>query len=179
MDQLNLRKLKCREAIGSIPISAADYDYDLAIVLTDFVELMDPMTGLRLASTGASIPLARTRGQFVEGWRPTLESGPPIVARIIAKVLQLRPTPATADTITIEYYKLLATPTLSGSVTIPDDLLTLVRARMSTRLEGYLESDTAERRIAIAAAMEQDCLRVIRQEEVSQMPGEVLQEDPL
>jgi hypothetical protein len=177
VDQLNLRRSEFRQAVGTIAVSANDYDYSLASVLSDFMELVDDENGIR-NSSGVPIPLARNRAEFVDTWRPASEFGTPTLARIFANTLYLRPTPSAADTLTVEYYKRLATPTAEGTVLVPDEYIGLLRARISERLEAYLESDTFAAKQSVMNKMEADLIRALNREEAYKLlPSSVVSEE--
>lgn len=178
VDSLNSQRLECREAVDTITLAANDYSYDLSTEIPDFVELIDRKTSLYL-SDGNFIPLADNRYEFYKGWQPTTQTGTPSVAFIFAGVLYLRSTPEAADTLTVHYYKRLATPTLTGTVLVPDETINLVRARVMKRFENYSEgSDPAAKRSAFSE-IEADVLKMISQDESNRVlpPTVVLDDD--
>lgn len=178
VDALNTKRMEAREAVGSIAIAANDYDYTLATLLPDFVELVDRKTSLYL-SNGTFIPLADNRYQFYKGWQPATQTGTPYLAHLFALVLYLRSTPNAADTLTVHYYKRLATPALAGTVLIPDEYITVVRARVSKRLENYSESDGLGGKLALFSEIEGEILRALAQDEANRVlpPTVVVEED--
>jgi hypothetical protein len=163
VDALNLRRMESREASGDITLAANDYDYTISSSLSDFVELIDRKTSLRL-SGGTLIPLAENRTQFYKGWSPTLQTGTPSLALIFGGVLYLRSTPSAADTLTVYYYKRLATPATGGTVLIPDEYITLARARVMKRFETYSEGADPGAKRAAFSEIEADVLRAIDQD---------------
>lgn len=177
VDALNLKRMESREASANITLAANDYDYSFTTLITDFVELIDRKTSLRL-SGGTLIPLAENRTQFYKGWSPALQTGVPSLAFLFGGVLYLRSTPSAADTLTVFYYKRLATPTMGGAVAIPDEYLTLVRARVMKRFENYSEgADPGAKRSAFSE-IEVDVLRAIDQDVANRMmPPSVVVED--
>ena len=177
VDSLNLRKMEAREASIDLTLAADDYDYDFNTLITDFVDLIDRKTSLRL-SGGTLIPLAENRAQFYKGWSPTLQTGTPSLAFLFGRVLYLRSTPSAADTLTVFYYKRLATPTTSGAVVIPDEYISLVRARIMKRFENYSEGADPGAKRAAFSEIEAEVLRAIEQDFSNRMlPPSVVVED--
>lgn len=177
VDTFNTIRGEFRQATGSIALVASTYNYTISSSLSDYVELVDKQTGLRL-SNGLFVPIAKSRLQFLNGWSPTSQTGPPTLARIFAGVLYVRPTPSAADTMTAEYYKRLATPALSGTVLIPDEYLTAFRADLLSRLEGYHEADTMVAKQAVFQAMKQQAINLINRDYCQNvLPSSIVSED--
>jgi hypothetical protein len=154
VDEINLHRMECREATGTVTLAANDYDYTLSTHLSDFIEIADPRTAVWLSSNrGIFIPQAKTRAEFLEGWKPSSQIGTPTLWRLYAGVLWLRPTPGSSDTLNIEYYKRLTTPALAGSVLIPDEYLNLARGIILQRLENYDENEGAASKAMLLSEM--------------------------
>lgn len=173
VDQLNLRRLECRQARGTITLAVSDYDYTIADHLSDFMEPIDDKTSFRL-SNGSYVEVIRKRSDFLDGWTPASESGTPLKVQIFGGVFYVRPTPAVADTMAVDYYKRLAAPAVGGAVTIPDEYVGILRARVGKRLEAYNESESFEMRRAVLSEIETDVIRAINRDEAYRSPSSVV-----
>jgi hypothetical protein len=179
VDQLNTLDLSIRKGYGSITLAANTYTYTIASSIADFMDVVTRGKHAFQLSNGTFVEMAESDSHFREGWLPATQLGPPTMARIIGSELQVRPTPTIADTMSLDYWKRLATPTLAGSVIIPDEYLNIVRAEVGQRIEGYNESDSEPARARIYGQMKGAILHAINRDHTYRnLPGRVQQEDP-
>jgi hypothetical protein len=170
---LNTLRGQFREASATVSLVAGTYSYTLP---ADFDELIDRKTGLYLlvGNRRVFVPVAMDRISFLEGWDHTL-TGDPALARIYNNALVLRPTPAQARTLTLEYYKILTKPTLTGAIVIPDKYLLALRGLVAERLEHYRESPD---RGALFRGLAGEVIRVIKRDyDQNVLPQTIVEED--
>lgn len=170
---LNTLRGQFREAQGTVALAASDFDYALP---SDFDELIDRKTALYYLSGTRRIivPLANSRRDFIEGW-DTASTGDPALIWIFNSLLYLRPTPNTARTLYLDYYKILTKPTLTGAVVIPDKYIMALRGLAAERLEHYRE--TPERG-TLFRGLADEVIHVIKRDyDQNVLPQVIVEED--
>ena len=170
---LNTLRGQFREAQGTIALAANDFDYSIP---ADFDELIDRKTALYYLSGTRRIivPLANSRRDFIEGW-DTASTGDPALAWIFNNLLHVRPTPNAARTLYLDYYKILAKPTLAGAVVIPDKYIMALRGLVAERLEHYRETPD---RGALFRDLAGAVIKVIKRDyDQNVLPQAIIEED--
>lgn len=172
---LNTIKAPFREKTSDpITLAANDWDYDLSSLVTDFGQLIDKHRSVYYLDDNSNPVMVRwqARQQFMESWSRN-SSGDPCYYNIFAETLRLKPTPAKARSLYLDYYFKLTTPATDGTVQIPDEFIQWIKGKVGTRLANHKgdENSTIQIFAAIYAEARQEWRKLSDQET---MPDEVV-----